>query len=162
MKLKSIFAIAVFLAYSTANAGWIVASDSFQKGVIKISPQRGEVNVEVCPYLFAEKCQPLAELDNSDLLYMTTNQSKDVIFATIPHVLLLTIAQIVPLASTAGLALGTSATAISGQYILTKLKSVNILRQADYVNIFQDDFIQSDNKIISFPDDTLLDIISEF
>lgn len=145
-----------------AHAGWIIAGDSLDHGVIKTSRSvDGDMKIELCPYIYADKCTLYSEIGTLGEVYETAENITQTTLAGFSHAFLALVATIVPQAISLGPALGAAGFAIGGEVVISKLKSANILRQADYVKIYTNSFIESDKDIISLPDDRVADILSD-
>lgn len=146
-----------------AQSGWIITGDSTEFGVIKVTRSIEEnMKIEICPYLYARECKSYTSVGALEETYETIENLGQTIAAGLSHVFMAAIALLAPKAIALTPALIVSGVGISGEYVLTKLKSANIIRHADFVRIYADGFIESDNDIISFPDDRVIEILAEF
>lgn len=169
--MKKIASIVCLLVYSTmVQAGYIIASDSSENGVLRVSR---DVNTEV---IKLEKCETIKY--KCELINSRSNFSINVslLFNHI-HTAAAAFGHVIPAAIGAGLAIssigwygaGTVALDVAtgavisygGTKLITIPKSLNVRRLYDYSSIYFDDFLEDESSFVALPDDTIAEIANE-
>ena len=160
-----VLSLIVFLVSHLSQAGWIIGSDSLSSGVLKVQKNNktGLIIISQCEYK-GSQCKELVQREESILDELVDYaQIGGSFFIQAGPTAILAIASAGDLLLSFAILDGMMyAAAASGYlYLITNVKSLNLIRLYDYSEIQSESFLTDSDETITFPDDSMEEILSE-
>lgn len=169
--MKKIFTMMLLCISTLSQAGYIIAKDSLDNGVLKVShdSRTDTVRIEHCDNIQDNACELLDVKTSFSVGVSQVYNHIQTASAAVVNIIPAVVGGAIALSPVGWYGAGTivieaaggAALTAAGTYIITIPDTFNVIRLYDYSRIYTDSFIEDDSGIVAFPNEDLADVVDE-